>query len=489
MSLGLSYDLARSALSTNSALSSIVARNVSNANSEVASRKAAVTATGVQGGKVLTGIINAVSQGLLEQALSGTASAEYRDQITRGLETISSINGDLAGDRSIGSSVSDLNNKLNLSAETPWDVSALNAAVSSAKRLASVLNLGAASIQHLRNAVNDELGTATASLSTLLQEFETVNNQVKVGTAVGSDVTDSIDRRSQLLQGISELVDVKPLVRSGNDVVLYLSDGVPLFESTAREVSFEKDGLLPGVVGSEVRIDGVPMTVSKASLIGGRIGGLLAVRDDVSITASNQIDEIARGLIVAFQETDQASTPTLAAVTGLFAYHGSPAVPSSSALIHGLAGQIVVSQSVDPDRGGDVTRLRDGGISTPSNSAYSYNTSGAVGFNARLFGLSAAMRADQSFALETKLPITRSVMTLAIDQATYVEGVRAESESLRSDAQAQSARAVSAWQSEVGINVDEELMQMMSLERSYQATSRLITTVNTMFDSLLQAVG
>ena len=231
MSLGLSYDLARSALSTNSALSSIVARNVSNANSEVASRKAAVTATGVQGGKVLTGIINAVSQGLLEQALSGTASAEYRDQITRGLETISSINGDLAGDRSIGSSVSDLNNKLNLSAETPWDVSALNAAVSSAKRLASVLNLGAASIQHLRNAVNDELGTATASLSTLLQEFETVNNQVKVGTAVGSDVTDSIDRRSQLLQGISELVDVKPLVRSGNDVVLYLSDGVPLFEA------------------------------------------------------------------------------------------------------------------------------------------------------------------------------------------------------------------------------------------------------------------
>ena len=489
MSLGLSYDLARSALSTNSALSSLVARNISNSDSDVASRKTALMTTGVNGGAILSGVINTVSQALLEQVLSGKASAEYSDQTTKGLDAISAINGNLAGDRSIASAISDLNNKLDLAAETPWEVSQLNSAVASAKRLASALNAGAASIQQLRNAANDELGNATASLRKLLQEFETVNNQVKFGTAVGSDATDSIDRRNQLLQGISELVDVKSIVRTGNDVVLYLSDGVPLFESTARDVSFDKDGLLPGIAGSEVRIDGVPMTVSKASSISGRIGGLLAVRDNVAITASNQIDEIARGLIAAFQETDQSSTPTLTSVTGLFSYQGSPVVPPSATLSRGLAGQISVSQSVDPDRGGDATGLRDGGISMPSNPAYSYNTSGAVGFNARLLRLSAAMRADQSFASETKLPIARSVMTLATDQATYVEGARVESKSLRSDAQAQSVRAASAWQGEIGINVDEELMQMMSLERSYQATSRLITTVNTMFNSLLQAVG
>ena len=39
----------------------------------------------------------------------------------------------------------------------------------------------------------------------------------------------------------------------------------------------------------------------------------------------------------------------------------------------------------------------------------------------------------------------------------------------------------------VGVNLDEELTSLMALEKSFQASSRLITTVNGMFDALLQA--
>ena len=50
-------------------------------------------------------------------------------------------------------------------------------------------------------------------------------------------------------------------------------------------------------------------------------------------------------------------------------------------------------------------------------------------------------------------------------------------------------RALSAWQGQIGVNLDEEMTSLMSLERSYQASARLISTVNQMFDSLFRAIG
>ena len=52
-----------------------------------------------------------------------------------------------------------------------------------------------------------------------------------------------------------------------------------------------------------------------------------------------------------------------------------------------------------------------------------------------------------------------------------------------------SQQALTAWQDSVSINLDDELTSLIALERSYQASSRLITTVNSMFDALLGATG
>ena len=100
----------------------------------------------------------------------------------------------------------------------------------------------------------------------------------------------------------------------------------------------------------------------------GRLTGLVAVRDGVAVTYQNQLDEIARGLIQAFAESDQSATPTLPDVPGLFTYAGAPAMPPAGSVLTGLAGTIKVNASVDPAQGGNAARLRDGGIS--GNPAY-----------------------------------------------------------------------------------------------------------------------
>ena len=50
-------------------------------------------------------------------------------------------------------------------------------------------------------------------------------------------------------------------------------------------------------------------------------------------------------------------------------------------------------------------------------------------------------------------------------------------------------RASDALSSATGINLDEEMTRLLDLELSYQASSKLITTIDGMFNALLTATS
>ena len=88
-----------------------------------------------------------------------------------------------------------------------------------------------------------------------------------------------------------------------------------------------------------------------------------------------QLDQIAGGLVTAFGESDQSNLPTLPTLAGLFTAPGMTMIPTSGSY-QGLAATIEVNSNVDPNQGGNVLLLRDGGISSPGQSAYTYNATG-----------------------------------------------------------------------------------------------------------------
>ena len=49
------------------------------------------------------------------------------------------------------------------------------------------------------------------------------------------------------------------------------------------------------------------------------------------------------------------------------------------------------------------------------------------------------------------------------------------------------AQATSALSNATGVNLDAEMTNMLNLENSYASTAKLLTTVTSMFQSLLQA--
>ena len=63
----------------------------------------------------------------------------------------------------------------------------------------------------------------------------------------------------------------------------------------------------------------------------GKLAGLATLRDNATVTYQSQLDEVARGLIEVFKESDQRAVPLLPDVPGLFTYPGAPAMLPTAA--------------------------------------------------------------------------------------------------------------------------------------------------------------
>ena len=123
----------------------------------------------------------------------------------------------------------------------------------------------------------------------------------------------------------------------------------------------------------------------------------------------NQLDEIARGLVATFAESDQSGNGG-ADAAGLFTWSGGPAIPPSGTVVPGLAASIAVNPAADPAAGGSVATLRDGGI---NGSDYVYNTTGAASFADRLDALTAGLSSPRSFDGAAEIDTTATVPNYA----------------------------------------------------------------------------
>jgi flagellar hook-associated protein 1 FlgK len=192
-----------------------------------------------------------------------------------------------------------------------------------------------------------------------------------------------------------------------------------------------------------------------------------------------QLDEIARGLISAFAET----APPLPDAAGLFTWSGAPNVPTT--LVNGLAGQISVNAAFDPDQAGDVSLLRDGGA---NGAGYVANTAGTASFADRLIAFGDRLDQPMSFSPATGITASSSVTAYSANAIGWLENARQQATTQADTREALAARTAEALSNATGVNIDMEMSLMLDLEHTYQASARLLTTVDEMLKTLLNAV-
>ena len=496
MTLSTSLSIAQSALSTNAALSTIVSRNIAGVNNPNYATKTGQVETTLGGGVQLVGVRNASDDALFSHLLSANADSASASALSNGLDQLEQSLGlstttaadGTTTDASPATLLGNLTNALQQYAASPGSTALGQTAVNAAKTLATSLNAASATVQTVRAQADKAMATAVSTVNTLLGQFGDANKAVMNATMAGADATDAIDSRNAILQSLSAQIGITTADAGNGGLAIYTDGGATLFQGSARTVSFTPMATFaPGVAGSAVTVDGVPVTGPNATMAskGGAIAGLAQLRDTTAVAYGDQLDQIAKGLITTFAESDQTggASPTIA---GLFTAGGAATIPTATT---GLAAALTVSAAVDPTQGGSVALLRDGGINAGASTAYTANTTGAAGYSDHLTATLAKLDAVRSFNPSSGGAASGSLATYAASSVSWLEASRQAASTASTDKATLVTQTTTSLSSATGVNLDEQLSKMLDLEHSYQASAELLTTVKSMLDSLLSAIN
>jgi len=490
MSLASALSTAQSIFTNTGTQSGVVSKNIANAQNPDYSRRSAVVSTGGNGA-VIGDIVRAQNSPLLRQTIESTGIASGQRTLLDGLSEIKNLMGGNDNELSPANLIAKFRESLDTFASKANETAAGSAVISGAQDLAVALNTSANKLQQIRKDADDQIKQNVSDLNSLLAKFEDANNMVKNATAAGKDPNDALDQREALVKNISEIVGVTSYVRGDNDMVLYTTSGVTLFEAVPRKVTFQPTAAFDAsTTGNGVYIDGVlvkpgegPNTSAKGS-----IQAFLQLRDDVAPVFQSQLDEIARGLITSFQE--KGPTGALTPKTGLFSYKDSSGtvqtgIPAAGTIVPGIASRIFVNPVVIPPAG-SADKLRDGGI---NGAAYVVNTGGGSAYGDLLDKYNENLSSPMTFAGSTQIADAPDLMSFTSDSMGWLEQLRSTATSSEETKTALLTRTLEAYSSSTGVSLDEELSLLLDIEQSYKAGAKLMSTVDNMMKALLDSAS
>ena len=288
---------------------------------------------------------------------------------------------------------------------------------------------------------------------------------------------------------MSQQIGISTVANPDGSTSIYTDSGVTLFQGGHAQhpaLHADRDATPLARAAMQVMVDGVAITGSSSPMAiqSGALAGLANLRDVVAPQYGAQLDQIADGLISAFSESDQTggTAPTL---PGLFTFAGATGVPSTSATT-GLASEIEVNATVDPSQGGDVNLLRDGGINDRLRLRLQHDR--RASYTGRIEHLISATTSTQTFSGAAGLGTSSSLSDYANASVSWLQSQNQQASNQLDYQNSVVSQATTALSNATGVNLDTEMTNMLTIENSYTTTAKLLTTVNDMFTSLLNAV-
>jgi flagellar hook-associated protein 1 len=450
----------------------VISGNIANAQTPGYSQQT-ITQTAIRtpagGVGVETGIIQRVSDQLLTTTLAKQTSAASAASTTDNyLTQLQNLLGQVGTNSSFSDALNNFVGAMQTAAATPEDPVAQSAAVNAGQQLAQQLNQFSSGIQGLRADADSDISTAVNSLNTALGQIAALNSSIAQLQAQGQSTATLQDQRDQTLSQVSQLLGVTTYLRSDGSMVVLSSSGQPLVDGTSvATFGYTPSGTVTaGSPLSPVTLNGIDIT---SSVTTGQIGALLQLRDTTLPAVTAELNQFANNL---FSQTANANLNTTNSATNVTndANHFFANV--------NIAGGIDNAASIQVNP------------SLIANTALLYN--GISGVDPTIASsLATNLTANTSFAAAGNFP-TGSTTTLSnygaqiIGQAAIAAANASQNNTYQSQLQTQMKTRL---QSETGVNLDQELANLTVYQNAYGASARVISTIQTMYDALMQITG
>ena len=371
----------------------------------------------------------------LNEFLNGTGS------------TTSTTSGNSTTDTGLSGQLSGLFNAFQAVATSPTSIAARQALVSQAQTLASTFNQVNSQLDASRASLNTSLGSDVDSANKLISGIAELNQQISTAEFTGATPNDLLDEREQDLENLSSLTNIT--TSTGTNGAVDVSIGGQTLVSGGQVLdtlqTYDASGNGGGQLLVQTATGGANLT-----LTGGSMQGTIDARDGELATMQSGINTLASTLITQVNAVHSGGF-SLTGTTGANFFNGSDAATITVNASLANNPSLIQASGTSTATGDNSVALQLADLATATQSS----------LNSQTFG--------DSYD-ETVAALGNSLQT-ANDQVTNQTAVTNMLSTQRSSVS--------------GVNVDEEMTNLMSFQRAYEASAQLVTTVNTMLGDVL----
>jgi flagellar hook-associated protein 1 len=332
MSLSSSLATAMAGLRANQAAMTLVSSNIANAQTPgyvTRTLNQVESLTGDLGASVLvTGVNRELNQFLQTQLRTETSGGAFADQIATVSNQLQSVYGTPGEVGTLETAYSNFTSALQALQTSLGSSSAQLSALTAAQSLAQQLNATTQGIQALRSNAEQDINVSVSQANAAMTQIASLNSQVQGLKADDPTALTLMDQRDKAIGQLSQLMDVRVSIDNTNRATVYTSNGIELVGAEASTISFNSQGTLnassqwntnpalssAGTITVKFANGATMDMIANNSIISGRIGADLTLRDKTLVQAQAQIDQFAASMASALSDKTTAGTAAPAAL-------------------------------------------------------------------------------------------------------------------------------------------------------------------------------
>ncbi|MFI5932664.1 flagellar hook-associated protein FlgK [Actinoplanes sp. NPDC051494] len=315
----------------------------------------------------------------------------------------------------------------------------------------------------------EEVNTTSGTIAQL-------NDSIVKAKATGVVVNELEDRRDMAVMHLSELTGATAQARENGSVDVFVGNALIVTNTTVRKMTTTagvstmdaqrdlNDGLMP----AGTKPAGLTWTdTGDVVQAGGTMGSMADTMTSILPNMAKQLDKVAEKLV----------TTVNTATSGAYKADGSAGGPFYS-------GDFTT---------GRYARNMKVAITDPAAIAVSGKNESNPDGTPKLDPVSGLPVGTNDGSVATSLSATATKAgspDLSYQDMIADLGVNAQTSTRRSDIQANVTDQVdAAREAESGVNLDEEMTNLLTYQRGYEAASRVLTTIDSMLDQLINRTG
>jgi flagellar hook-associated protein 1 len=380
-------------------------------------------------------------QSALENAQ--TQLGEFFDQTSTSVDGTATA-GSAATSQGLASQITSLFNAFQSVAADPASLTYRQALINQAQTLASGLNQASQRLGSLNDGLNTSLKDDVGSANQLLTDIAGLNGQIAAAEVSGGTANDLRDLRQQKLEQLAGVMNFDMSTGSGGSVNISVQ-GTPLVSGQQVQGTLETYDPGNGQLLVREAAGGTPLT-----LTGGSIQGTIDARDGALQTLRSNLDSLASSLV-----------------------SGINAVYSGGYDLNGNTGSVFFTGTDAGDIGVNTALL-----SNPA-AVQAAGVAGAPGDNT--VALALAQLAQQPNAALNNQTFNQAY---ALDVAAFGHSLSTANSQV-ANYSALNSTLLNQRSSVSGVSVEEEMTNLITFQKAYQASAKIITTVDQMLEVLV----